>query len=83
MLLHGRRCPVLAVSANSTMVDVSGAPEARLDDEAVLVGTQGQAAIPAAEVGQVAGSLYRLLATIPRSVPRIVVRAGAPGGDPQ
>jgi alanine racemase len=79
VLLHGRRCPVLAISANSTMVDLSGVGAAvAIGDEAVLVGRQGDATIAAADVARAAGSLYRLLATIPRGVPRVW---SARGGD--
>jgi len=70
-LLRGRRCPILAISANSTMVDATAAGAAAIDDEAVLVGRQGAEEIPAAEIARIVGSSYRLLAMIPRAVPRI------------
>ena len=38
--------------------------------EAVLVGRQGAETIAAEEIGRSIGSLYRVLATIPRAVPR-------------
>ncbi len=71
VLFGGRRCPVLAVSANSTLVDVSAAPAVSLGDEVVLLGRQGDAAVTAYEVAQAAGSVYRLLTAIPREVPRV------------
>lgn len=78
LLLRGRRCPVLAVSANATMVDVTGLGdvtpgEGRADapEEAVLLGRQGEEEIGVEELARFAGSAYRLLATIPASVPRI------------
>ena len=70
VLLGGRRCPILAISANSSMVDATGAAGMAVGDEAVLVGRQGDQEIPAAEIAQIVGSSYRLLATIPRAVPR-------------
>ena len=40
-----------------TMVDVSGAPEAAVGDEVVLIGRQGTEEILAAEVAQRAGTI--------------------------
>lgn len=78
LLLRGRRCPVLSVSANSTMADLTGLPgiasgEGRTDApaEGVLLGRQGVEEIGVEELARFAGSVYRLLATIPASVPRI------------
>ena len=72
MLIQGRRCPVMAVSANSTLVDLSGAPEIAMNDEAVLLGKQGDAEITAAEMTHLTGgSVYRLLAAVPHDVPRV------------
>ena len=73
VLVRGRRCPVLAISANSTMDDVTGAGNVAIDDEAVLVGRQGDEEIPAADLARATGSFYRLLATIPGTVPRVGV----------
>lgn len=71
VLYRGRRCPVLAVSANSTMVDMTGSPEIAIGDEMVLLGKQGSEEITAAEMTQAAGNVYRLLAAVPPRVPRI------------
>jgi len=72
VLIQGRRCPVMAVSANSTLVDLSGAPEIATNSEAVLLGKQGDAEITAAEMAHVTGgSVYRLLAAVPHDVPRV------------
>lgn len=72
VLIAGRRCPVLAVSANTTLVDVAPAPGCAIGAEAVLLGRQGAAEMRAGEVAQLAGgNVYRLLAAMPRSTPRI------------
>jgi alanine racemase len=72
VLIQGQHCPVMAVSANSTLVDVSGAPQITTDSEAVLLGKQGDAEITAAEMAHVTGSsVYRLLAAVPLAVPRV------------
>jgi alanine racemase len=70
VLLRGRRCSVLAISANSTMVDLTGVDGVAIDDEAVLIGHQGDETIPTAAIAAVIGSFYRVLATIPARVPR-------------
>lgn len=70
-LLRGRRCPVLAISANSTMVDLTGVAGVAIGDEAVLLGRQDGERIATEEIAAVIGSFYRVLATIPRSAPRV------------
>ena len=69
VLIAGRRCPIIAVSANSTMVEVSG--QVAIGDEVVLLGKQGGEEIAVAEMAKAAGGVYRLLAAIPRETPRI------------
>jgi len=73
VLIGECRCRVIAVSANSTLVDVSNVSGTALGDEAVLIGKQGAATVTAYEVAQSAGSVYRLLTGVPRAVPRIWV----------
>lgn len=70
VLLHGRRCPTVAISANSTMVDLTGVAGVVIGDEAVLLGRQGDETITTADIAGTIGSFYRVLATIPRAVPR-------------
>jgi alanine racemase len=70
VLLRERRCPVLAVSANSTLVDATRAPDVVIGEEAVLLGKQGSEEVTAAEVARATGSVYRLLTSIPREVAR-------------
>jgi alanine racemase len=77
-LVGGRRCPVLAISANSTMVDVTSAGAVSVGEDAVLIGRQGSEEIRATDLLPAVGTLYRLLATVPRSVPRVVVGAASP-----
>lgn len=70
VLIHGQRCPVLAVSANTTLADAARAPDAAIGDEAILLGRQGAEEITAAELARATGSVYRLLTSIPRETPR-------------
>jgi alanine racemase len=71
VLLHARRCPVLALSANTTLVDVTGNAPVAAGEVAVLLGGQGDALIDAEELGRASGGVYRLLAGIPARVSRL------------
>jgi alanine racemase len=71
VLVSGRRCPVLALSANTTLVDVTAIDAARAGDEAVLLGQQSNAEIGVEELARAAGGVYRMLAGTPARVPRI------------
>lgn len=70
VLVRGRRVPILAMSANSTMIDLSTVGEVPIGEEAVLLGRQGDEEIRTGEIAQVIGSYYRVLAGIPASVER-------------
>src|SRR3954471_19149887 len=65
VLVHGVRCPVLAASANSTMVDAPRVPGVAIGDEVVLLGQQGKHKIEARSLSGAVGGAYRLLAAIP------------------
>lgn len=71
VLVGGESCRVLALSANTTLVDVGAVPMAKPGDEAVLLGRQGEAGIRAGELARAGGGAYRMLAGIPSRVPRI------------
>ena len=73
VLVRGVRCPVLSVSANTTLVDASAVPGAALGEEVVLLGRQGGQEITPLELAQATGSVYRILASIPHDVPRLVI----------
>jgi alanine racemase len=58
VLIGGKRCPVLGrITMDLTMVDVSAVPAARVGDEVVLIGRQGDEEILAAEVATRAGTI--------------------------
>ncbi len=71
VLIGGRRCPVLALSANTTLVDVTVAEPVDSGDEAVLLGAQGGATIGFDELARSGGGVYRMLARIPARAPRV------------
>lgn len=71
VLIGGRRCPVLALSANTTLVNATAVESVRAGDEAVLLGRQMSARIAVEELAPAVGGVYRMLAAIPPRVPRI------------
>ena len=56
MLCHGRRCAVLGVSAEYTVVDLSEVPEAAVGDVVTIVGRDGSEEIAAETVAEHVGA---------------------------
>lgn len=75
VLIRGRRAPVRGrVCMNITMVDVSDIPEARLEDEAVLIGCDGGEFISAEQFAAWAGTInYEITTRINERIPRIII----------
>jgi len=75
VLVRGRRAPVRGrVCMNMCMVDVTDVPGAALEDEAVLLGSQGAERISAEQLAGWCGTIsYEIVARIHASLPRIVV----------
>ncbi|GMQ77285.1 MAG: alanine racemase [Gammaproteobacteria bacterium] len=71
VLIGERRCRVLALSANTTLVDVTPSESAKAGDEAVLLGRRNDVEIGVEELARAGGGVYRMLAGIPARVPRI------------
>ena len=63
VLIHGRRAPIVGgIAMDALMVDVTHIPEARLWDEAVIMGPQGAEEITAHEVARLKNSVsYEVL----------------------
>ena len=58
VLINGRRAPILGrVCMDQIVVDASGIPDVKQDDEVVLVGKQGKDRIRAEEVAKLAGTI--------------------------
>ncbi len=72
VLLHGQRAPLRGrVSMEKIIVDVSHIPRARIGDEAVLLGRQGEQVISADEIASWLGSNnYEVVSTIAPRIPR-------------
>jgi alanine racemase len=59
MIVRGKRCPLLGrVTMDLMVIDVSHLPEARVGDEVVLMGRQGDEEISAAELAERAGTIH-------------------------
>ncbi len=73
VLVHGKRCRVLGnVTMDMLMIDITQVPEAKVGDEVVVVGPQGQDEITLLELAQKAGTIdYELCTLLMPRVPRI------------
>jgi alanine racemase len=75
VLIGGRRAPVRGrVCMNMCMVDVTDVPGVRLEDEAVLLGTQGDERIGAEQLAAWCGTIaYEIVSRIHPGLPRLLV----------
>lgn len=89
VLVRGRRCPLVGIICmDMSMIDVSDVPGVKLEDEAVLVGSQGNDEITADEVARKIGTInYEVTTAISKRVPRVFINRNSddlirtPGGD--
>jgi alanine racemase len=73
VLIHGQEAPLLGrVCMDQCIVDVSHIPQARMGDEVVLIGRQGEATLTAEQVAQRLGTInYEVVSEILARVPRV------------
>ncbi|MCX6734468.1 MAG: alanine racemase [Candidatus Peregrinibacteria bacterium] len=73
VLIRGKRAPVRGrVCMNIIMVEVTDIPEAKLEDEVILIGRSGDEEISAEQFGKWAGTInYEVTTRINERVPRI------------
>jgi alanine racemase len=78
MLVHGRRVPVVGrVCMDLTMLDVGAAPGARVEDEVVIFGRQGDESISADDLARDLGTInYEIVCDLTARVPRIYQEKG-------
>jgi alanine racemase len=76
VLIRGKRAPVIGrICMNLTMVDISDIPLAGLEEEAVLLGSDGEERISAETMAEWAGTInYEIVTRISPLLPRKVVR---------
>ena len=79
VLVHGRRVPLVGgVTMDALMIDLTPVPEARIGDEAVLLGSQGSERITVQELASLRGTVtYDVLTGLRGRLPRIY-RTGPP-----
>ena len=77
VVVNGRRAPVIGrVSMDWTIVDVTDIPDAKLDDEVVLIGEQTGQKITAGQLAGIAETIsYEITCGISRRVPRLYLPA--------
>jgi len=75
VLVRGRRAPVIGrIAMNLTTIDVTDIPDVALEDEVVLIGTQGEQTIRTEHLAGLAGTInYEIVSRIPDHIPRVVV----------
>lgn len=77
LLVKGQPCPLVGTCTDFAMLDISRVSNVQVGDEVVLIGTQGDAAITAIELGKGAGmSTGQLLGKISLRVPRLYFSEG-------
>lgn len=83
-LIGGKRVAVAGgVCMDQCMLQLDGVPEARIGDEIVLIGRQGNAVITAEEIGQAWGTVnYDVVCGLTARVPRIYRDSMPVPGDP-
>ena len=79
VLIHGKKAPILGrVCMDQFMVDVTNIPEARPDDEVVLLGKSGDQQITLQQIAQAADTIpYEFLCSLHHRVPRYYFQKGA------
>jgi alanine racemase len=82
VLVRGRPVPIVASpSLEHTRIDLTGVPDARVGDEVVIIGRQGDAEITTAEVaGRHGIGLHHVATTVGPRVARVYLSSGAPVG---
>ncbi len=75
VLIGGQRCPVVGrVAMNMFMVDLSAVPEAKMSDEVVILGSQGEETITAEEMAGLIGTInYEVVARVSPFLRRVLV----------
>ena len=81
VLVRGRAAPIIgSASLEHTRIDLTGVPDARVGDEAVIIGRQGDLEISPAEVGARHGlGLHHVATSVGPRVARVYFQ-GPPRG---
>jgi len=76
VLIRGKRAPVIGrICMNMMMVDISHIPEVKLEDEVVLIGSQGKEGVSAEDLAVLSSTInYEVTTRINERIPRIVIK---------
>ncbi|MBI4157317.1 alanine racemase [Candidatus Woesebacteria bacterium] len=75
VIIRGKSAPIIGrVAMNMIMIDVTEIPKVSLEDEVIIVGTQGKQEILVEEIAEKIGTInYEVLSRINPNLPRIIV----------
>lgn len=78
VLVRGKKAKIVGnISMDLTTLDVTDIPEARVGDEVILIGEQGDQSISAEDLARLTGTIpYEILCQIGKRVPRIYYKDG-------
>lgn len=78
VLVCGKFAPIVGrVCMDQFMIDVTDIPEAKVDDEVILFGSDGVNAVPAEEIGALSMSFnYEVVCAVARRIPRVYIKNG-------
>lgn len=81
VLIHGHRAPIRGrVCMNIIMVDVTDIPGVQVEDEVVLMGSQGMERLSAEQLGEWCGTInYEVVARIADHIPRVAAPGSSHG----
>ncbi|MFZ3048742.1 MAG: alanine racemase [Desulfatirhabdiaceae bacterium] len=73
MLVNGEKAPIVGrICMDLTMLDIGNLPDARVDDEVVVMGSQKNASITADDIASLINTIsYEVLTSVSARVPRI------------
>ena len=78
VLIHGRRAPILGrICMDQFMVDVTGIPDVKFGDQAVLVGHDGDEHLPVEVLSELSGRFnYEFVCDLGKRIPREYISGG-------
>ena len=73
VLIRGKRAPIVGrVCMDQMMVDVTDIPDVEMEDQAVLIGTDGSESVTADDIAAWTGTInYEVVCAVSQRVPRI------------
>lgn len=76
VLIRGQRCSVIGVvNMNMVLVDITKVPEAKVGDEVVMIGKQGELEIKVSAFSDISNKLnYEILTLLPERIERRIIK---------